>query len=67
MNRRYFIKNILRASVAVGVVSMGAYILLKNGDNEEDCETFNACSKCSSVKNCDKPEAIEFKNNDARQ
>ncbi len=67
MNRRQFFNSFLRTGAAVGILSLGAYVLLKNNSNDEACETFNACNNCSSVKKCDKPQATKYKNNDARK
>ena len=67
MNRRQFFNSILRTTAGVGIVSLGAYVLLKNNGNNKACETFNACTNCSSVKKCDKQQAIKFRNDEARK
>ncbi len=63
MNRRQFFNSFLRTGAAVGIVSLGAYVLLKNNANDEACETFNACTNCSSLKKCDKQQANVHKKN----
>lgn len=62
MDRRDFFRTIFRISATTAAIGVSAYVLLKNNGNEEACKTFNACSNCSSLKSCEKPQATAFKN-----
>lgn len=61
MDRRQFFISFLRTGAALGTISLGAYVLSKNTGDKKSCETFNACQKCSSLSNCDKEQAKEYK------
>lgn len=62
MDRREFLKKILRGGALLLILTLVGVVLFKNFNTDEDCETFNACQNCASKQICDKPQAIEHRN-----
>lgn len=60
MDRRNFILNIARGTLAAILVAVGIDLLLREED-ENKCELDFICKNCKEAKSCILPEAIEFR------
>lgn len=62
MHRRQFIINSGRLLLLTGLTVVGGVSILKNRDkNTEDCRFNNICKTCNELKNCNLPQAVEYK------
>lgn len=63
-NRREFIKAISRNLLLAGLAGMSGYLVFKNENSENDtCNLDFACKHCKRIKNCNLPQATDFKRN----
>jgi positive regulator of sigma E activity len=67
MNRRSFFMQLGRIGALAGLLSLAAFLLFQPDKQNVECKEFNACKTCTSKKNCEKPEAIKFRENEGHQ
>jgi len=59
INRREFLRSILRYSILGGLLSLGGFAIKK--PSKEDCDKPVFCQDCPSYTNCELPKAKEIK------
>ncbi len=60
LNRRDFIRNILRGSFVVGLATMSGVLLLRE-KSDKPCDFDFICQSCKQAKTCALPEGQKFR------
>ncbi len=66
VDRRNFIKSIIRNGLLLGLVATGSFLVLKE-DNDEACNFDFICQNCKKSKSCVLPEAKGYRENKLRK